>query len=109
MGNVALRTNHEQRFAYHPFLRATMEYINGHLTPYATFRACVRQFERWVNRFQPIASLLRDLRPDCLVLPNPFGTWETVYMVHARDLHPGRLSDAQLGQHHLQRYPTDDA
>ena len=86
MGNVALRTNHEQRFAHHPLWRATMEYINSHLTPYAAFRAGVRQFERWVNRSQPIASLLRDLRPDWLVLPNPFGTWETVYMVHAHDL-----------------------
>ena len=86
MGNVALRTNHEQRFAHHPLRRATMEYINSHLTPYAAFRAGVRQFERWVNRSQPIASLLRDLRPDWLVLPNPFGTWETVYMLHAHDL-----------------------
>ena len=42
MGNVALRTNYEQRFAHRPFLRATMEYINSHLAPYATFRACVR-------------------------------------------------------------------
>jgi hypothetical protein len=85
MGNVALRTKHQQRFA-HSLFRVAMEYINTHLAPYAWFRASVRQFERQVNRFKPIANLLRDLRPDCLVLPNPFGTEETVYMVHARKL-----------------------
>jgi hypothetical protein len=86
MGNVALRTKHEQRFAHHPLLRVVMEYTNNHLTPHPGFRACVRQFECWVNRSKPIARLLRALRPDYLVLPNPFGTQETVYMVHARAL-----------------------
>ena len=84
---------------------STMEYINNHLAPYAWFRAWRRQLERLVNRSKPIASLLRDLRPDYLVLPNPFGTQETLYMVHARDsTHSGHLSDAQLGQYHLQRH-----
>jgi hypothetical protein len=63
-----------------------MEYVNNRLTPYPWFRASVRQFERLVNRSKPIAALLRDLRPDYLVLPNPFGTQETVYMVHAHGL-----------------------
>ena len=87
MGNVALRTKHEQRFARHPLFRASMEYVNNRLAPSPWFRACVRQFERLVNRSKPIAGLLRDLRPDYLVLPNPFGMQETVYMVHAHDLH----------------------
>ncbi len=86
MGNVALRTKHEQRFAHRPRFRVAMEYINNHLAPYAWFRACVRQFERRVNRSKPMAQLLRALRPDYLVLPNPFGVQETVYMLHARDL-----------------------
>jgi hypothetical protein len=87
MGNVALWTKHEQSFAYRSWLfRVVMEYTNSHLVPYPWFRTCVRWFERQVNRSKPIARLLRALRPDCLVLPNPFGTQETVYMVHARDL-----------------------
>jgi hypothetical protein len=86
MSNAALRTKHEGRFAQRPVFRLTMEYINNHLRPYAWFRAGARQVERWINRSKPVATLLRDLQPDCLVLPNPFGMQETVYMVHARRL-----------------------
>jgi hypothetical protein len=86
MGNVALQTKHAQRFARHPLLRVVMEYVNTHLTPHAWCRACFRQFERCVNRSKPIAMLLRALRPDSLVLPNPFGTHEVIYMLHAREL-----------------------
>ncbi|MGE3539058.1 MAG: hypothetical protein AB7N91_16700 [Candidatus Tectimicrobiota bacterium] len=86
MGNAALQTRHAQLFAQRALLRIGLETVNKHLAPHAWFRAGARHLERQLNRSQPIVTLLRDLRPDYLVLPNPFGTQETMYMVHARDL-----------------------
>ena len=63
-----------------------MELTNRTLARQPWFRAVARGLERRLNRSQPVKALLQKLRPNFLVFPNPFGTQETVYLIHAREL-----------------------
>jgi CDP-glycerol glycerophosphotransferase (TagB/SpsB family) len=87
MGNPALLTTHMELFEHKsPVIRAAMEITNRTLAKRPWFRTGVRWIECHLNRSQPIKALLEKLRPDFLVFPNPFGTQETVYLIHAREL-----------------------
>jgi CDP-glycerol glycerophosphotransferase (TagB/SpsB family) len=87
MNNPALRTSHMELFAHRsPASRVTMEIINRTLAKRSWFRTWVRHIECRLNRSQPVKALLQKLQPDYLVFPNPFGTQETVYLIHAREL-----------------------
>jgi CDP-glycerol glycerophosphotransferase (TagB/SpsB family) len=87
MENPALRSKHIERFKHGPSaIRMTMEITNRRLAKRSWFRTGVRHIECRLNRSQPVKSLLQKLRPDLLVFPNPFGTLETVYLIHAREL-----------------------
>ena len=86
MNNPALRGGHGRRFKNRPLSGFTMEVINRTVGQWTLFRKFYRGFELRVNRSKRIKELLGELKPDLLVLPNPFGLQATVYLLHAREL-----------------------
>jgi hypothetical protein len=86
MGNVCLRTGHFNRLRDRPVLRATAAAVNKHLAPLSGFRCASIFLESILNRSRRIKGLLASLRPDLLVLPNPFGEIATIYLLHAKEL-----------------------
>jgi CDP-glycerol glycerophosphotransferase (TagB/SpsB family) len=87
MENPALRIKHIERFEHRSSaIRVAMEITNRTLAKRPWFRTWARYIECRLNRSQPIKALLQKLRPDFLVFPNPFGSQETVYLIHAREL-----------------------
>jgi hypothetical protein len=86
MNNVALRVKHELRFQKHPVSGLVMAAVNRTLRHSSLFRRFSRGAEHRVNRSTEVKDLLTELRPDLLVLPNPFGTVEALYLIHAREL-----------------------
>jgi hypothetical protein len=86
MNNLALNGGHSRRFKNQPVLRFTLEVINRTLARWRVFRKLYTAFEVRVNRSNEIKRSLARLRPDLLVLPNPFGSMATVYLLHAKEL-----------------------
>lgn len=86
MNNPGLKAAHEFGFQNRPGLGFALEIINRTLARSSLFRRFSRAFERQANRSKGVKELLREVRPDLLVFPNPFGTEETVYLLHAREL-----------------------
>jgi hypothetical protein len=86
MNNPALRSHHLRRLQSRPLLASTMGWINRTVARSPIFRSISRTFEFAINRSKKVAELLRQLRPDLLVLPNPFGPEETLYLIHAKAL-----------------------
>lgn len=86
MHNPALKAMHTYLFEKRPLLSLAMALINRTLAPWRLFRRLSRAFERRVNRSKSVSNLLAELQPDLLVLPNPFGVEETLYLLHAREL-----------------------
>jgi len=85
LGNPAMRSLHRYRFKNRPLSALQFELINRTVGRSRPFRTMFKAFERQFNRSAKIGALLRELRPDLLVVPNPFGTEETVYFLHAKD------------------------
>jgi hypothetical protein len=86
MNNPALRAGHGTRFKTRPLTGFTMEAINRTIGQWSLFRSFYRAFELRVNQSKRIKKLLGELRPDLLVIPNPFGSEAAVYLLHAREL-----------------------
>ena len=86
MNNVTLASAHQRRFEGKPLAGLTMSLLNRTLARSSLFRNASRAIERKVNRSEEVHDFLRTLRPDLLVIPNPFGTIETIYLLHAREL-----------------------
>jgi hypothetical protein len=86
MNNVALRVNHERRFQKRPVSGMVMATVNRMLRHSSLFRRLSRAVEHRVNRAKEVKHLLTELRPDLLVLPNPFGAVEALYLIHAKEL-----------------------
>jgi CDP-glycerol glycerophosphotransferase (TagB/SpsB family) len=86
MVNPTLRSWHIQRKEKWPVYSFVMELVNRSLARAAWFRNLSRAVERRLNRSRRIRQFLTELNPDLLVLPNPFGVEETVYLLHAREL-----------------------
>jgi hypothetical protein len=86
MNNPALRGGHRRRFKSRPLSGFTMEVINRTFARRQLFRRFYSAFERRVNRSERVKELLDRLRPDLLVLSNPFGPEATVYLLHAKQL-----------------------
>jgi len=86
MNNPALKSKHLSRFENHRILGSYMATFNKTLTRWPSFRNLMRAIEPRVNQSKEVLDLLRGLEPDLLVLPNPFGAEETLYLLHARQL-----------------------
>jgi hypothetical protein len=86
MNNVALRTKHEREYYNRPVSGFTLAMVNRTFAKTSLFRKASRAFERRVNRSKDVERLLAKLRPDLLVLSTPFGTEETLYLLHAKEL-----------------------
>src|SRR3990172_2604570 len=86
MNNPALRANHARRCEDRPLVGLGMELVNRTFARSSLFRRLGRAIERKINRSKKVIELLSQLQPDLLVLPNPFGIEETVYLLHAREL-----------------------
>jgi hypothetical protein len=86
MNNVALRVKHELRFQGYPLSGLAMAMVNRTAGRSLLFRRFCRVLERQVNRSNRVRDVLIEARPDLLVLTNPFGTRETLYLNHAREL-----------------------
>jgi CDP-glycerol glycerophosphotransferase (TagB/SpsB family) len=87
MNNPALRTKHDALFKRRPAtFRLAMEFTNRRLAKRSWFRAGARYLEYRLNRSESVKTLLQQLQPNFIVFPNPFGTEETVYLIHAREL-----------------------
>jgi hypothetical protein len=86
MNNPCLKAHHLRRFKNRPMSGSLMELLNRTIAPNHMFREFCRAVERRVNRSKQIKEILRSLKPTLLVLTNPFGVDETVYLLHAREL-----------------------
>jgi hypothetical protein len=86
MNNPALKSKHLSRFENHRIIGSYMATFNKTLARLPSFRSLMRAIEPRVNQSKEVLDLLRGLNPDLLVLPNPFGTEETLYLLHARQL-----------------------
>lgn len=86
MGNISLRTLHKLYFRERPGLGAVCGWINQTVRKVKWCRELYRAFERWANRSPDVKALLLNSKPDLLVLCNPFGVNETVYLNHAKEL-----------------------
>jgi hypothetical protein len=86
MNNPALRSHHIRRCEERPLIGRVMETVNRSLARSAVFRKLSRATERKINRSREVQQLLTELAPTLLVLPNPFGIEETIYLLHAREL-----------------------
>jgi hypothetical protein len=84
--NPTLKSVHDYLFENKPMLGVGLLGINRTLARSGLFRRASRACERILNRSKHVKRLLRELKPDLLVLPNPFGTEETVYLLHALEL-----------------------
>jgi CDP-glycerol glycerophosphotransferase (TagB/SpsB family) len=86
MNNPALRFVHTRQLQHRPMTASVLAMLNRTVARLALFREFSRMLERRVNRSKIVEELLNILRPDLLVLSNPFGREETVYLIHAREL-----------------------
>ena len=86
MNNPALRSLHARRLSHRPLLGSILEMINRKAMPWPLFRTLSRAVERRVNRSVKSKALLKKLKPALLVLPNPFGVEEVLYLLHAKEL-----------------------
>ena len=86
MENPALRSGHLHRRKERPLVGWAMEVVNRSLARSPLFRRLSRTLESKLNRSRETKHLLLRLQPDLLVLSNPFGIEETVYLLHAREL-----------------------
>jgi hypothetical protein len=86
MNNPALKSKHIRQREDRPLVGLGMELVNRTITKSAIFRKCCRTLEHKINRSKEVQQLLTQLKPNLLVLLNPFGIQETVYLLHAREL-----------------------
>ena len=86
MNNPALKSKHVRQCENRLLFSFAMEMINRRVARWPLFRKFYRAFERLVNRSKSVKGLLDELRPDLLVLSNPFGVEETIYLLHAKEL-----------------------
>lgn len=84
--NPAHNTRHLRRRRNYPLSCFVSGLINRTLAKHQWFRATSRFIERRLNRSGEVKRQLSGLRPDLLVLLNPFGVEETVYLLHAKEL-----------------------
>lgn len=84
--NPALHTRHLRRRRNYPLSCFVFGLINRTLAKRQWVRVAIRFIERRLNRSGEVKRQLSGLRPDLLVLPNPFGLDETLYLLHAKEL-----------------------
>jgi hypothetical protein len=84
--NPSLTAIHWYLFKNRPLAGLVMRAINRTVANRRGYRDLYRGVEARVNRSRRVKALLRELRPDLLVLTNPFGTVNTVYLLHAKEL-----------------------
>jgi hypothetical protein len=86
MNNPALKSMHFFRWETRPLAGLGMQLLNRTVARLPLFRALSRTLECKINRSKSVEQLLIRLKPSLLVLTNPFGVEETVYLLHAREL-----------------------
>jgi hypothetical protein len=86
LDNPALKSQHMRRCEDRPLVGFTMGLVNRTAARSPLFRKLSRTIECKINRSREVEKLLAQLKPNLLVLPNPFGIEETVYLLHAREL-----------------------
>jgi hypothetical protein len=86
MNNPALKSIHLSRFENHRVRGLFVEILNKTFAKWHWFRNLTRAIEGRLNRSKEVLDLLHTLRPDLLVLPNPFGVEEILYLLHAKQL-----------------------
>ncbi len=86
MNNVAHKTRYARDLQNRYVFGFALNLINRTISRCSVFRTFARSAERRINRSKKIKALLTELRPDLLILSNPFGVGETVYLLHAREL-----------------------
>jgi len=84
MNNPALKSTHLSRFE---ITVCAVYSWNSHKTfaKWHWFRNLTRAIEGRLNRSKEVLDLLHTLRPDLLVLPNPF-EWKNSLLLHAKQL-----------------------
>jgi hypothetical protein len=86
MNNPALKAAHRSIFEKRPVLGFTLSAINRTIARCPPFRRFSKAVMCQLSRCQQIKELLEEVRPDLLVVPNPFGAQETSYLLHSREL-----------------------
>jgi CDP-glycerol glycerophosphotransferase (TagB/SpsB family) len=84
--NPAFRPDFARRFRHRPLAGLALTLLNRMAVRSPLVRRLCKAVEVRVNRAPAVKRLLQRVRPDLLVLPNPFGVEETVYLLHAREL-----------------------
>jgi len=86
MNNPALKASHARRFERRLITGLALAGVNRTFARWSSFRRLSRSFEWWVNYSKAVEQSLQSVQPDLLVIPNPFGTIETLYLLHSRRL-----------------------
>jgi hypothetical protein len=86
MNNPALKAAHSFIFEKRPVYGFTLAAMNRTIARWPPFRRFSRVLMRQFSRCQEIKELLDEVRPNLLVVPNPFGAHETSCLLHAREL-----------------------
>ena len=84
--NVAHKTRHARELQNRYVFGSALKLINRTIARWSAFRTFARTVECRINKSDKIRAILSELRPDLLVLSNPFGVGETVYLLYAREL-----------------------
>ena len=84
--NTSLRILHDLYFEERPILGRAMLEINRACARYPKAGALYRFIESHVNQSESVRRVLVNLRPDLLVVCNPYGIREVIYSLHAREL-----------------------
>jgi len=84
--NTSLKILHDLYFEDRPILGSVMVGINKVFAKYPPMGKLYRFIESLLNRSESVRQLLTKLRPDLLVVCNPYGIREVVYLLHAREL-----------------------
>lgn len=86
MRNPALRALHFDRFENHPVSGRLLSAVNKTVARSSVFRTLCRAVEHRLNRSKSVRELLRQLKPDLLVVFTPFGLTDALYLLHAKEL-----------------------
>ena len=86
VNNTALITKANLRFQTRPISGFFLKTLNRKFAKWLTVRRTYRFIEYKFNRSKQVEILLSKIKPDLLVIANPFGRHEAIYLIHAKEL-----------------------
>ncbi len=86
MGNTALKIGHFRKSQDRPVIGSLLAAMNRIFKGNSLIGRIYRLIELGTNRSQLVKQFLNELNADLLVIANPFGAEEVIYLLHAKEL-----------------------